>query len=198
MKNPSPSGKPEKAVDSHQVCGDRSTQAGDTDEGHDPRHCFASIPIREPLRDEEQHAGRKAGFGNTQQESCCHQSAGTLNERGSDGDHAPRDHDSCDPAPRTDLCEDVVARGFADRVTPEIDSGRKPEHRGRYSEFFVHRQCCNADVQSVEIQDDVCQSDDRHEAEHDLPDGPGRKGKLLGDCSFVTHDSPRTHSNTSL
>jgi hypothetical protein len=55
--HPSPTSKPEHAVERENMTGNRGAQRGQTNEGYDPRHHPPSLHRRKPTRNEVQHPG---------------------------------------------------------------------------------------------------------------------------------------------
>src|SRR5712691_1380053 len=66
-------------------------------------------------------------------------------------DHAPRNHDARDPAPRADALQDQVARDLEGEESQEEDAGAEPVDRWREAEILVHLQGGEADIGAVEI-----------------------------------------------
>jgi hypothetical protein len=75
------------------------------------------------------------------------------------GNQAPADHDAANPAARSDLLEDQIARHLENEVTPEKGTGAEPEDIRAEPEILVHGQRGKPDIHTIEIADEI-----KHEA----------------------------------
>jgi hypothetical protein len=87
------------------------------------------------------------------------------------GNDAPRDHHAGYPQSRADLVKNDVGGHFEHEVAPEEDAGAEAEHRGGEAQVRLHRERREADVDPVDISDEVQQHDERHDAPGDPAQG---------------------------
>jgi hypothetical protein len=86
------------------------------------------------------------------------------------GDDAPADHDAGDPDPRTDPLEEQVGRHLEQEVGDEEQPGAEPERRLVEPERLVHMQLGEADIDAIEIGNEVTQDQKWNQAPHHLAD----------------------------
>ena len=84
------------------------------------------------------------------------------------GDQSPGEHDARDPAPRADAIEREIGRHLQHEIGEEEHAGAEAEHRVGDADVGVHRQLGEADVDPVEIGDEVAKHQKRHETPGDL------------------------------
>jgi hypothetical protein len=80
------------------------------------------------------------------------------------GERAPRDHDARDPQPRADALHDEIARNLEEDVADEEHAGAEPVDHVAETEIGLHLQRRIADVDPVEIVDDVAGEQIRNQA----------------------------------
>jgi hypothetical protein len=90
-------------------------------------------------------------------------------DRGEPREDAPGDHDAGDPQPRADLFEDHVARHLEDEIAPVERAEGKPVFAGRDAEIAAHRQRREADVDPVDIGQEIAEDREGQQADIDLP-----------------------------
>ena len=84
------------------------------------------------------------------------------------GDDSPTDHDAGDPESGSRAVEDEVSRNLEEEVTEKEDSGSGSEDGIGEPRDLVHRQFGKADVDPVDISEDVTGKQDRDEPEGNL------------------------------
>jgi hypothetical protein len=75
------------------------------------------------------------------------------------------------PNARADLFQDDVARHFEQEVTPEEGAGRHAVSRGIEAEILVHGQRGEADIDTIEIAQEINQTGQRQQPPIDLAHG---------------------------
>src|SRR5262249_16104395 len=90
-------------------------------------------------------------------------------ESGCAGDKAPGDHDARDPETRADLVQDHVARHFEEEVADEErGSHAEAERRLAETQILTHRQRGEADIDAIEVADEVEKPGERKDAPVDF------------------------------
>ena len=143
----------------HRPADDAGGQRRRHERGNRPGTLARGKPLREVIDD----AREEAGLGRAKQKAHHVETGGALHEHHARRHEAPRDHDARDPQPRADAGEDDVARHLEQRVADEEDAGAEPVGRRREIERGVHLQRREADVDAIEIGDDVEQEQEGHE-----------------------------------
>jgi hypothetical protein len=83
----------------------------------------------------------------------------------------PTQHDPGDPFASTESFEHQIRWHLEDEIRNEEDTGAEPECSLRQTEVLVHLQRGKADVDAVQICDEVAGNEERHEPPGDFPDG---------------------------
>ena len=123
---------------------------------------------RKPVGEVEQHAREEAGLGHAEQEPDDGEARRVVDEGHDGGEDAPRDHDARDPYPRADLFHDYVARHLEDEVAQEERSERKSEVGRGQLKITSHRQACEADINAINVSQNVGQHREWQQAQVDL------------------------------
>src|SRR5207237_1665704 len=110
----------------------------------------------------EDHAGEEARLRDAQQEAEEIEAPRAADEHHRRRDQAPGDHDARDPEARTQALEQQVARHLEEEVTDEEDAGTAAIDPVVEAEICPHLERCEADIDAVEVGDDV-----EHEHERD-------------------------------
>src|SRR5580704_6746057 len=110
---------------------------------------------REPVGEIENHAGEEAGLGEPQGEPQDDEADRPPGEDEGARHQAPADHDAANPAARSDLLEDQIARHLENEITPEKCAGAEPENIRTQPEFLVHGQRGKPDIHTIEIADKI-------------------------------------------
>src|SRR5438105_3527450 len=74
--------------------------------------------------------------------------------------------------------EHQVARHFEEEITEEKDAGAPAEHGRGEAEILVHLERSEADIDAVEVADEVAEGHERHDPPADLADDPRFHGFL--------------------
>ena len=134
-----------------------------------------------PEREVEDDAGEEARLGRAQQHA--DQIEGVLvahpggagdvrNERHGARENAPAQHDAGDPFARAEPLEQQVGWHLEDEIGDEEDAGAEAERGLRQAEVGVHRQRGEADIDAVQIGDEVAEHQEGDEPPRDLRDRP--------------------------
>ena len=83
----------------------------------------------------------------------------------------PHDHDSRDPAPGPDALEDQVARDLEQEITEEEESRAEAVRPVAQTQIFLKICGREADVDAVDVRDDVADEDEWNEPPDDAVDG---------------------------
>ncbi|MNF89801.1 hypothetical protein D3C84_723390 [compost metagenome] len=142
--------------------------AGDWIARHQECNHLAPSMSRKPKGEIEHDAREKACFGNTQEESRDVELHRRLHQRGRRRNQRPGDHDASDPASRSDPVQDHVAGHFSEEVANEEHTGAQAIHRVAEGQIVEHGQLGEADVDPVQVTDDVAKEQQWHESPHDL------------------------------
>ena len=143
----------------HRPADDAGGQRRRHERGNRARALARGKPLRQVIDD----AREEAGLGGAEQKAQHVETGGALHEHHAGRHEAPRDHDARDPQPGADAGEDDVARNLEQRVADEENAGAEPVGRRRETERGVHLQRREADVDAIEIRDDVEQEQEGDE-----------------------------------
>ena len=163
-----------------QHAGDRRADHGrERDRGHEVADDARPVLRREPECQIEDDAGKEAGLGHAKQHAD-QVEAVLVAEPGSAGDggderhgarqDAPAQHDPGDPFAGAEAFEHEVGRHLEDEIGDEEDAGAEAERGRGQPKVLVHRQRRKADVDAVEIGDEVADDQERHEPLRDFGD----------------------------
>ncbi|MNR28096.1 hypothetical protein D3C85_1454050 [compost metagenome] len=142
--------------------------AGDWIARHQERHHLAPAMGRKPKGEIEHDAREKPCLGNAQEESRDVELHGGLHQRGRRRDQRPGDHDARDPAPCSDPVQNHVAGHFGEEIADEEHTGAQAIHRVAEGQIVEHGQLGEADVDPVQVTDDVAKEQQWHESPHHL------------------------------
>ncbi len=122
------------------------------------------MPFGEPIGEEQNEAGKQSRLGQPEQEAYRHKAVGAGGE-GATRNDPPCDHDAGDPNAGADFLEDNVARHLEQDISPKEGARRHAVHRRVEPEIFVHRQRGEADVDAIEIAEEIGQDRKRQDAQ---------------------------------
>ena len=148
------------------------------------RAIFGRIPIGEI----EDDAGEEAGLGDAEQEAQDVEAGHAAHQRHQRRDDAPGHHDAGDPAAGAELFQRQIARHLEDEIADEEDAGAPGEDQRRELQFGVHGQRGEAEIDAVEIGEEIGQHQERDQAPGDGADGRGLDF-ALGCCRQNRHRS---------
>jgi len=112
---------------------------------------------REPVGEIEDQPGKEPGLGDAQQKPHGAEARRPADRGGEPGQDPPGDHDAGDPQPRADLLHDQVTRQLENRVAPIKCAERKAKGGSRHPEIIAHGQPGEADVDAVDIGQQIAQ-----------------------------------------
>ena len=191
-KHPLPAGEAVDALERvHDPAGKRVAEdAGDGDRRHEDRDDLGSAVRRIPIGEKEDDPGIEACFGDAEQEAQQIEHRRSGDEHEARRDQAPGDHDARDPDARADLMKNDVARHLEQEIAEEENACAETVGGFAEAEVRRHLELREADIDAVEIGDDVTQHQKRHEAPGDFAVGalfdvvfrPGLCRKRVGQC----------------
>ena len=135
---------------------------------HEDRDHLAAPRRRVPVGEVQDDAGEEAGLEGAEQEAQHVELRRRLHEHHAGGDDAPADHDAQQRLARADLLQHQVARHLEQEVADEEDAGAQAVDRVAEGQRLLHLQLRVADVDAVEVGDDVADDQQRHDAPADL------------------------------
>ena len=129
------------------------------------------MPAGEPLREEEEHRRRHAGFGETEHDAHQVELPRGLDQRPGDDNNTPAQHDPDDPSSGTESPRQAVAGDLEEDEADEDQSTGQAE--GDIGEPDVGRQfrLYHPDVDPVDVGHEVRENDDWHEPPRYFPNG---------------------------
>jgi len=155
--------------------GERAAQnAGGGDGGHEHGGHVGPVFAGEPVGQVQDDAWEKAGFGHAEKEAEDIEGGRTMAEGHDGGDDSPTDHDAGDPKAGSGAVEDDVAGDFEEEVAKEEDAGAGGKDGIREPGDAVHGQFGEANVDAVDVGEDVTGEEDGDESEGDLAVDEGR------------------------
>ena len=180
-EQPLPTGESEPAMKIQQYAGHRPADHGrERDGGHEIADDPGAIFGRKPQRQVKDDAREEAGFGRAEQDTDqieavlvapaggagdvwnkCHQA----------GENSPAQHDAGDPFAGAEPLQQQVGWHFEDEVGEEEDARAEAERSLRQAEILVHRQRGKADIDPIEIRDEVADDEEWYETFGDLREG---------------------------
>ena len=92
-------------------------------------------------------------------------------EGGAAGDQAPGEHDPRDPFARPDPFQEQVRRDLEEEVGQEEDAGGEAVRRGGEVQVLVHGQRGEADVDPIQVGDEITDDQEWHEPGRHFGDG---------------------------
>src|SRR3954469_20184105 len=148
-------------------CADRQRNRNSNHEGSDDP---SPVLQRKPIRQVEDHARKEPRLRNPQQKANYDKARGTLHEHHTGRDCSPRDHNTRDPPPSPRLLQHEVARDLEDEIAEEEDAGSKSINIRRNAEINIHLDCSKANIDPIDVRQDVGDEQDRHQAQKNLLD----------------------------
>jgi hypothetical protein len=130
-----------------------------------------AVPVGKPVGKEHHDAGIEPGLGQAQEEAHGHEAPRASAERGGAREQAPGHHDARNPEPRPDFFQDDVARHLEQDIAPEEGARRHAEGRGVEAQILVHGERGEADVDTVEIAEEIGEDGEGQQAQIDLAHG---------------------------
>ena len=109
------------------------------------------MPIRKPVSEEQDHAGKQPRLGEAEQKTHGEKAPRADAECRRARQQAPCHHDPRDPNACADLFQDDVARDFEEKITPEEGAGRHAVSGGVQAQILVHRKRRETDIDAIEI-----------------------------------------------
>src|SRR3984957_11968013 len=120
--------------------------------------------MNEPMRQIDEDSGEKPRLSEAQQESQRIKLRRGMDERHSDADDSPGDHDAREPATRAPFFDDDRTRNFEQEVTGEENSGTEAEHAIVEAQLPRHLERGRGNIRAVEEGDDVEDREVRQQA----------------------------------
>ncbi len=166
---------------------------------HEERARPRALGRRKPVREEQHHAGKEAGFGDAEDDAGHHERPRVVHEHRRHRDESPADHDARDPQPRADTLEDEVARDFEQAVTEEEQArGQAVLCRGE-PEFALEIRRDEPDVHPIDVGDDVADERERDEAAlHAREDATAIGAGIKSHAGMPRTDEPDPETGVSM
>jgi hypothetical protein len=133
------------------------------------------MTLREPLAQVIDHAGKEPRLGDTESKTRDIELSRCPHREHRASQQPPRDRDARQPPPCTDACKDDVARNFEQRVAEEKNAGTEAECRVAEIQVRIHLQRGDADIDAIDIRNEIECEQERQKPCADLPHG----GRLL-------------------
>ena len=143
--------------------------AGCCDGRHEHGGHVGPVFAREPVGEVEDDAWEKAGFGHAEEKAEDVEGGDAVAEGHQRGDDSPADHDARDPEPGSRPVENEVSGNLKEKVTKKEDAGSGGEDGIGEPRDLVHRQFGEADVDPVDVGEDVAGEQNGDEPEGNLP-----------------------------
>src|SRR3569833_572172 len=173
-EQPLPAPQPHCAVKSEQQAGDRRADHGRDRHGHRKGGKEAGTVLRGiPVGQIQDDAGKESGFGDAEQEAQDVEAPFAGDERHRARDDAPGHHDARDPAAGAEFLQRQVARHLEDEIADEEDAGSPGEDQGRELQLRVHGQRGKAEIDAVQIGEEVRKHQERNQPPGDRANGRG-------------------------
>jgi hypothetical protein len=159
----------------------RPDRRGQRNGDHERADDAAAIDRGEPQGQIEDDAGEESGFRDAEQgtddverslvaEAGCPRNR--WDRRHQAGQDAPADHNPSDPLARAEAVQKQIRGHLEDEISEEEHAGPEAEHGRREAKRLVHGQRREADVDPVEIGDEIANNQERDQPPGDLPDCP--------------------------
>jgi hypothetical protein len=134
-----------------------------------------------PVGQVEDDAWKKAGFGHAEKEAEDIEGGGAMAEGHDGGDDSPADHDAGDPESGAGAVEDDVSGDFEEEVAEKENAGAGSENGIGEPGNVVHGQFGEANVDAVDVGEDVTGEENGDESEGDLAvdEGGGHEGSWM-------------------
>ena len=180
-EQPLPSLQPQHAIEPEQEAGDRradhgGNRHGDGKRGEKPRAIFRRVPIGQIEND----ARKKSGFRNAKQKAKPVKAPDAADGSHQCGDDAPGHHNARDPAAGAKFFQRQIARHLEDEIADEEDAGAPGENRRREFQFRVHGQRGKAEIDAIEIGQEIGQHQKWNQAPRNRADRRGLELALGG------------------
>jgi len=144
----------------------KSTSCGDG--GHEHGGHMSPVLAWEPIGQVKDDAGEKSGFGDAKKEAEDVEGGSAVAEGHQGGDNSPADHDAGDPESGSRPVENEVSGNLEEEVTEKEDAGSGGEDGIREPRDLMHGQFGEADIDPVDISQDVTRKEDGDEPEGDF------------------------------
>ena len=172
-----------RAIESEQQAGDRRAdhggdRDGDGEGGQKTRAIFRRIPIGQIEND----AREKSRLGDAEQKAQGVKTPDPADHGHQRGDDAPRHHDARDPAAGAEFLQRQIARHLEDEIADKEDAGAPGEDDRRKFQLRVHGQRGEAEIDAVEIGQEIGQHQKRDQPPRDRADRRGLKLALGAAC----------------
>jgi len=141
---------------------------GCSDGGHEHGGHMGSVFAREPVGEIKDYAWEKAGLGHAEKKAEDVEGGDAVAEGHQGGDDSPTDHDAGDPESGSGAVEDEVSRNLEKEVTEKENAGSGCENGIREPRNLMHGQFGEADIDSVNVGEDVAGEEDGDEPEGNL------------------------------
>ena len=164
QEDPFPPGITQPTVQPEDRGGNRRAEShGDRQRQREARNDAGAVMVGEPIGEQQNDTGEQTGLGKSEQQPDGQEAGRTGGERGGTGDQSPGDHDPRDPNARADLVENHVARHFEQAVADVERRGAEAVGGRCQPDIRVHLQRGEADVDAVEIAEEVDEHGERQQ-----------------------------------
>lgn len=130
------------------------------------------MPVtRKPARQVQQDAGEEARLGRTGEQAKGVEPGRGAHEQQAGGQQAPADHHDRHPAPGANALQDQITGHPASEVTDEEDPRAQPVHGLAHAQIAQHLQLGEADVDPVQVIEQIADEQERDQPPQDLAVG---------------------------
>ena len=123
---------------------------------------------RKPIGQVKDDAGKKSGFGDAKKEAEDVEGGGAMAEGHQGGDNSPADHDAGDPESGSRPMKNEVSGNLEEKVTEKEDACSGGEDGIGEPRDLMHGQFGEADIDPVDIGQDVTGEENGDESESNL------------------------------
>ena len=170
-EQPLPSLQPHRAVKAKQQAGDRrADHGGNRDGNRKGRQKARAIFRRIPVGQIQDDAGKKSRFGDAEQEADAVKAPDPADQCHQRGDDAPGHHDARDPAAGAEFFQRQIARHLEQEIADKEDARAPREHRRREIQLLVHGQRGEAEIDAIEVGQEIGQHQKRNQPPRDRAD----------------------------
>ena len=145
-----------------------SKNTGCGDGGHEHGGHMGAVFPRKPIGQVKDDAGKKSGFGDAKKEAEDVEGGGAMAEGHQGGDNSPADHDAGDPESGSRPMKNEVSGNLEEKVTEKEDACSGGEDGIGEPRDLMHGQFGEADIDPVDIGQDVTRKEDGDESESNL------------------------------
>src|ERR1043166_2411923 len=185
-KQPSPTADSQPMHMIENDTGERCAQdGGDGQASQKPRNHLCLLTLPEPVSKIQDDPGEKPGLSHPQQKPDYIQLRRAVHQAAQHGYRSPTHQDAGNPQARAHVVQNEVARYFKQEVTAEENSGQKPELGAGDTQFLVHGERREADVDPVQVSNDVEKKKKRQDTALELADGGSSDGRRA--CDGCAH-----------